>query len=219
MIGLPKQNMKDIEHMLNLIDNLKPTHVSVYSLIVEENTKLYNKLKLGNILLPNEILERKMYWTVKNNLEQQGFKHYEISNFAKNGYYSKHNMHCWEQKEYIGFGASAHSYTDNVRYSNIADINEYISNYKNNKQENNFVFHEKQNLDEKMREYMILGLRKISGIELNEFENKFGINLKYKFSDEIKKLIEQELIEINDNNIFLTDKGVDLANIVWEEFI
>lgn len=219
MIGLPNQKIEDIDEMLKLIDNIQPTHVSVYSLTVEDDTKLCKKINDGRIFLPNEIVERQMYWKVKKELNKLGFEHYEISNFARRGFYSKHNINCWNQKEYIGFGASAHSYTDNVRYSNIADIDKYISNYKNNKSEDNFVFHEKQNLDSKMREYMILGLRKIKGVELNEFENIFGISIKEKFSSEMKKLLEKGLIDINEYSIYLTDKGIDLANIVWTEFI
>ena len=219
MIGLPKQKMEDIEEMLELIEKLEPTHVSVYSLIVEEQTKLKEELEDGKLSLPEEVLERKMYWKVKEGLEEQGYEHYEISNFAKPTYASKHNLNCWNQKEYIGFGSSAHSYTDGLRYSNIANIEEYIENYKKDKQEDNIIFHEKQNEYTQMQEYMLLGLRKLKGVYGTEFIEKFGQDMFAIFSDQIKKLSKEELIEVNKDRIYLSNKGLDFANIVWEEFV
>ena len=219
IIGIPMQKLKDIDDMLEMLKKINPEHVSIYSLILEENTVLKKKIDDGLLNLPDEETERKMYWKVKENLEKQGYEHYEISNFAKQGYYSKHNWNCWNQKEYIGFGASAHSYTDNVRYSNISCIDEYISNYKKNKQEDNIVFNEKQNKYTKMQEYMILGLRKINGINKDEFKEKFSIELEDVFKNEIEKLLKQGLIEKLNNNIKLTKRGIDVANIVWEEFV
>lgn len=110
MIGLPNQNIQDIKESLEKIITLNPEHISVYSLILEEGTKLYKKYEEGKIQLPDEELERNMYWYVKNTLEQNKYKHYEISNFAKEGYESKHNTNCWEQEEYLGFGVASHSY-------------------------------------------------------------------------------------------------------------
>ncbi len=107
---------------------LAPKHISVYSLIVEDGTPIANKIKNGKLKLPDDELERNMYWYVKNTLELNGYKHYEISNFAKKGYESKHNMNCWNQMEYVGIGTAAHSYRDITRYSNTEDIKEYIKN-------------------------------------------------------------------------------------------
>ncbi len=103
MIGLPSQTMQDIKKILVEIQKLQPEHVSIYSLIIEEGTKLEKLIKEKKLELPKETLERQMYWNVKNTLEANGYQHYEISNFAKNGKVSKHNLNCWEQKEYIGF--------------------------------------------------------------------------------------------------------------------
>lgn len=219
MIGLPNQTNNDIENMLEYIQKLKPNHVSVYSLIVEENTPMYKMISQGKLKLPTDENERKMYWTVKNKLEKLGYKHYEISNFALSGYESKHNMDCWNQKEYMGFGVSAHSYVDNVRFSNIDNIEEYIENIKSDKPENNFVFHEKQDKKIKMQEYMMLGLRKIDGVDCSLFETKFNEDIFLVFDKEIEKLIREELIVIEDGRIKLSKKGIDLANLVWEEFV
>ena len=155
----------------------------------------------------------------KKMLEENGYKHYEISNFAKNGYESKHNMDCWNQKEYIGFGVAAHSYTNNIRYSNIECVENYISNIKENRLEKNFVFNEKQTQSMKIREYMMLGLRKIDGVSIKKFKELFIANPIMIFKEELEKLIKEELLEIDGDYIKLTNKGLDLANLVWEEFI
>lgn len=125
MLGLPIQNLQDIENDLNRIIKLQPEHISVYSLILEEGTLLQQKVEKGDLYTPNEVIERKMYWNTKKRLEKAGYKHYEISNFAKNGFESKHNMDCWTQKEYIGFGLGAHSYINNTRYSNTENLEMY----------------------------------------------------------------------------------------------
>ena len=169
--------------------------------------------------LPDEAIERKMYWNVKKMLENEGYIHYEISNFAKEGYKSRHNSDCWEQKEYIGIGVSSHSYLNNKRYSNSESVEEYIKNINNNDFDKNITIHEEQTKEDKQKEYMILGLRKINGVNITKFKNKFGENPIFLYRQELNKLVQEELIEIYDNNIKLTDKGLDLANVVWEEFI
>ena len=110
MIGLPNQTINDIKLSLESIINLNPEHISVYSLILEEGTKLYDMVNKRELILPDDELERQMYWYVKNTLELNGYNHYEISNFAKSGFESKHNVNCWKQKEYIGVGLNASSY-------------------------------------------------------------------------------------------------------------
>ena len=219
MLGLPNQRIKDLKESLEQIIKLKPKHISVYSLIVEDGTPIANKIENGEMQLPDEELERNMYWFVKNTLELNGFIHYEISNFAKKGYESKHNLNCWNQKEYIGIGASAHSYRDITRYSNTENIEEYIENVNNGNFNRNKIIHEVQKEDDAKKEFMLLGLRKIKGVDINLFKNKFGDNPIYLFRNELKKLTDERLLIIDDNNIRLTNKGLDLANLVWEEFI
>ena len=219
MLGLPNQRIIDLKESLEKIIELQPEHISVYSLIVEEGTLIYNKIENGQMELPEEELERNMYWYVKNTLELNGYKHYEISNFAKKGYESKHNMNCWNQQEYIGIGVAAHSYRDITRYSNIDNIDEYIKNIQKNNFERNRIIHEIQKEDDLKKEYMLLGLMKIDGIKISEFKNKFGDNPIYLFRNELNKLSNENLINIDDDNIKLTAKGIDLANIVWEEFV
>ena len=221
IIGFPGQTIENIEKTLDKLLNLKPVpeHISVYSLIVEEETPLEEMIKNNLVQLPDEDIERKMYWYTKKRLEKNEYIHYEISNFSKNGFESKHNLNCWEQKEYIGFGLGASSYINKIRFSNIINIKKYIENIENGQLEKNIIIQEKQEKEEQMKEYMLLGLRKIKGIDILDFQNKFKQNPVKIFKKELDKLTNEELITTNENFIKLTEKGLDLANIVWEEFI
>ena len=219
MIGLPNQTIDDVSKSLKDIIQKNPEHISVYSLILEDDTKLKNLIEEGNLSLPDEDTERAMYWTVKNTLEKNGYNHYEISNFSKLGYESKHNTDCWNQKEYIGFGIAAHSYFNNIRYSNICDINEYVKNINSKDFEKNVIIHEIQEKQDKMNEYMILGLRMIKGVNEQVFKEKFSKDINDVYKKSIEKLINLELISNEKGIIKLTKKGIDFANIVWEEFV
>ena len=212
MIALPNQTIQDIKENLEKITKLNPEHISVYSLILEEGTPFYNKYNENKIKLPDEELERNMYWYVKNTLENNGYMHYEISNFSKKGFESKHNMNCWNQEEYLGFGVAAHSYNNRIRYSNTNSIEKYIKG-------SNKIIHEEQTLEDMQKEYMLLGLRKIEGINIQKFKNKFAQNPIFIFKEQLNKLVDEELIIVDGNEIKLTNKGLDLANIVWEEFV
>lgn len=223
MIGLPNQKIIDVKNSLEKIIKLEPeppNHISVYSLIVEENTPIEKMLESGELELPDEELERNMYWYVKNFLELNGYKHYEISNFAKLGNESKHNLDCWNQKEYVGFGVAAHSYIDDVRYGNIGNVEEYIKNCENGEFGKNKVIDEVENdIFSKEKEFMLIGLRKIEGVLIQDFKNKFGENPIFVFKDELKKLVDENLLIVDFDRIKLTNKGLDLANIVWENFV
>ncbi len=137
----------------------------------------------------------------------------------KNGFSSKHNIDCWNQKEYIGFGAASHSYNENVRYSKIENIENYINNIETKNFGKNIIIHEKQNKEEIQKEFMLIGLRKIGGVSIEEFKNRFSKDPLKLYKREISKLIKKDLLEISNNYIKLTNKGLDFANIVWEEFV
>ena len=215
IFSLPDESLDDLKLDLEKIIELSPEHISTYSLIVENGTKIKELIEENDdgYNLPSEDIERQMYWYIKNTLEEKGYRHYEISNFAKEGYESKHNLNCWNQKEYFGFGAAAHSFIDGIRFSNKKILSEYIFNFKSRDIE------EKMNREELAKEYMMLGLRKIDGVSISEFERKFNINPLMYFRFEISKLTDEDLIEVDLDDIKLTKKGLDFANIVWEEFI
>lgn len=216
MLALPNQTLEILEDSVTKIMALEPEHISVYSLILEEETKLYDLVESGKLELPDEDTERKMYWKVKNVLEQNGYNHYEISNFAKRGFEAKHNLNCWEQKEYLGMGVAAHSYFNKTRYSNTENLEEYIENINQNK--NTKTIHEIQKQTDEQREYMLLGLRKIEGVSISKFKEKFIQNPIYIFRRELYKLTKEGLIEVDIDSIKLTNKGLDFANLVWEQF-
>ena len=241
MIGLPNQTIQDIKKSLEEVIRLNPTHISVYSLIVEEETVIAQKIEHNQLQEMDEELERNMYWYVKNTLELNGYTHYEISNFAKKGKQSKHNLNCWQQKEYIGIGVAAHSYLNDIRYTNISEIEQYsirmsklnekivnhileLSN-KNEKTELKdeietiYEIEEVQGLEDKKKEYMLLGLRTIEGVQISKFKEKYIDNPIFLFRKELEKLVNEELINVDGDYIKLTNKGLDLANLVWEEFI
>ena len=238
MIGLPNQTISDVKESLNKIIELNPNHISVYSLILEEGTVLDKLIEEGKMELLDEELERSMYWYVKNTLEINGYNHYEISNFSKTGKESKHNLNCWEQKEYIGIGTSAHSYINGVRYCNKSSVEKYIENINNKnidvneiiklgngdenflgKVEEVYEIDEIQSLEDKKREYMLLGLRKLKGVKISSFKEKYIENPIYVYHKELEKLVEEDLIRIDGDRIFLSRRGIDLANLVWEEFV
>ena len=213
MLGLPNQTIKDLKDSLENVIKLGAKHISVYSLIVEEGTVISKLLDEGKVQLPSEETEREMYWYVKNTLELNGYKHYEISNFAKENKYSKHNMNCWKQEEYIGLGVAAHSYLNNTRFSNGNDIENYINNVENKDVE------EIQTLEDKQNEFMLLGLRMLDGVNIAVFKQKFGQNPIYLYKDKLNELVEEGLLIVDLNHIRLTNKGLDLANLVFEEFV
>ena len=219
MIGIPGQKIGDLKNTLQDIIKLEPEHISVYSLIIEENTPIEKMLENGEIKLPDEDLERNMYWYEKNTLELNGYNHYEISNFAKLGKESRHNLNCWNQEEYIGFGVAAHSYLNDIRFSNTINVEEYIQHIENNRKEENIQIEESQSLEDKKNEFMMLGFRKIQGVDIARFKEKFIDNPIFLYREKLNKLVEEGLIEVDLNHIKLTNKGIDLANLVFEEFV
>ena len=219
MLALPTQTKEELIESLNKVIKENPTHISVYSLILEENTELEKLILDGTYDLVDEETERRMYWIAKEILEKNGYKHYEISNFSKVNSESKHNLDCWNQNEYIGYGLAAHSYLKNKRFSNTSNLEEYIKNIENNQYIQNVEVHEEQNGEDAKKEFMMLGLRKIEGVSISEFEKKFRINPLFYFRFEISKLTDEELIEVDLDNIKLTKKGLDFANKVFEEFV
>ncbi len=220
ILALPEQNMEDLMQSVKKVINLNPEHISIYSLILEENTELWKKVKNKEENLVEDDLEREMYWKSKKAFEAAGYIHYEISNYAKPGFESKHNKNCWSQKQYLGFGIAAHSYFNGKRFYNVEDLNKYITNIEKNEFKNNIIIEEENRTKEDIaKEYMMLGLRKIEGVSISEFQRKFELNPLFYFRFEISKLQEMDLIEVDLDNIRLTKKGLDLANIVFEEFI
>jgi len=217
MFSLPDQSLKDWDKSLRTIAELGLQHISCYSLIVEEGTPFYKLNEEGKLNIPSEDLDREMYQLAKGFLGGSGYSHYEISNFAKPGYECSHNLIYWKAQEYIGFGAGAHSYLNDYRYSNISGIEGYIRGIKEgnaNSKERDFI-----SKKESMAEFMILGLRLIDGVDREEFFWRYETKVEDIYGEVINKFINQGLLLSHKNRIALTDKGLDLANIVMMEFL
>lgn len=216
--GLPEDTIDSFKNTIDFVlslDNIK--HISVYSLELHENSKLDFLVKNGFVTLPDEDTERNMFHLIKNTLCSNGFNMYEISNFSRPGFASRHNLKYWSGSPYLGFGASASSFINSTRYSNTNDIEEYIACGKTGCFKKCDI--EELDLLDLEKEFVILGLRKTDGININEFKNKFKTDIYSVFGQEINKFLDNGLLEKDSDNIRLTDRGQDLANTVWQEFI
>lgn len=221
---LPGLNYKLLDETLDSIMKIKNEynihHISIYNLEVHENTKLEFLLKEGFYSLIDEDEEYAMKENIQNKLQANGLSRYEISNYAEDGYESIHNINYWKQGMYLGFGVAASSFFGGSRYTNTRNIDEYIDYYLN---ENKLVPVIEENEDltklDLMKEYVILNLRLKEGINIQDFYIKFKVNLLDMFGKEINKMQKNDLLQVDKTNVYLTDKGKDIANVVWEEFI
>lgn len=218
---LPGLNLSGFKETLNSVIKLKDEfnikHISVYNLEVHENTRLDFLLKEGFVSLCNEDEEYKMREELNKRLQDNGFVKYEISNYAYPGFESKHNLCYWNQEKYIGFGVNASSFFNLKRYRKTSNIDKYIDGIKNNK---NIVV-ETEELDKLslMKEYIILKLRLSKGVEISEFKQRFGTDIFDIFNTEFISLKKDNLVNITSKNISLTNRGEEVANIVWEMFV
>lgn len=221
MYPLPGLNITSFKDSLNSIMKLKDEynirHVSVYNLEVHENTRLDFLLKEGFVSLCNEEEEYEMRKELNDILEKNNFKKYEISNYATPRFESKHNLCYWNQEKYLGFGVNASSFFNLKRYTNTKDIAEYINGIKNNQN----IIAESEELDKLalMKEYVILKLRLKSGINKNEFKEKFNIDIYDIFNTEFTSLKNNKLVIEGEDRIYLSKRGEEVANIVWEMFV
>ncbi|HEX3077411.1 MAG TPA: radical SAM family heme chaperone HemW [Lachnospiraceae bacterium] len=216
MSALPSQTVASWEHTLRTVINLNPEHISAYSLIVEPDTPFYERYSDG-VCLPSEEEDRQMYHLTKTILNESGYERYEISNYAKPGYESRHNCTYWERGEYIGFGLGASSCINNERFHNEENMQTYLGlNFAKDpgKREN-----QKLTSKEQMEEFLFLGLRMMKGIDIDIFEEYFKTSFDTIFSTTLNKLMKDKLIRKEGNILTLTDRGIDISNYVLSEFI
>lgn len=215
MSALPEQSLKQYEDTLEKIIKLGVEHISAYSLIVEEGTPFYEWYEKDMLLLPDEDEERQMYYKTKEILARAGYTRYEISNYAKEGYECRHNIRYWVRKPYLGFGLGASSFITEERYKNVSVLEVYLSGDGYMKKE------EVDRLSEyeAMEEFMFLGLRLTKGIKKVKFEKRFGRNITEVYGTVIERLKREQLIEEDEECIWLTEHGVDVSNVVLSEFL
>jgi len=217
MFALPNQTLETWKETLEEVIQLEPEHISAYSLKIEEGTifdKLYEDDKLN---LPDEDVDREMYRLAKSLLSEAGYIQYEISNFAKSGKLSRHNLNYWINGEYIGLGLGSHGNINGTRYSNETNIEKYINLCKNNVRP--VVEENKISIEEQMFESVILGLRLNEGLDMKAFEKRYGVSPIEKYGDILESLKTDLLIEVSDDRIKLTDYGVDISNQVFIKFM
>ena len=201
MYALPNETIGDLEKDLEFIYSLDVEHISTYSLIIEDHTKL----GINNTKNISEDLDYDMYKYICSSMKSKGYKHYEISNFSKEGYYSKHNTCYWDNKNYYGFGLGASSYIDNMRITNTRSLNDY----KNNKYVKEVEY---LNIDDTIEYEVMLNLRKSNGIDLDEFKNKYNRELKdiYNYKD----LVELGVLELNNNHLYIPEDNWYISNSI-----
>ena len=214
--ALPGQTMDQVKDNVAKAIALDIPHMSLYSLILENHTVFMNRMRRGKLPLPKEELEAEMFEYIIAELERAGFEHYEISNFSKPGFESRHNLMYWDNAEYYGIGAGASGYIDGIRYKNHGPIRHYLKAVEDG---NARINEEHLTQREQMEEEMFLGLRKKSGVSMERFEEKFGQSFQELYGDIIKDLIQQGLMQVDGDHVRMTKRGLFLGDTVAERFI
>ena len=214
--ALPGQTMEQVKDNVAKAIGLDIPHMSLYSLILENHTVFMNRMRRGKLPLPKEELEAEMFEYIIAELERSGFEHYEISNFSKPGFESRHNLMYWDNAEYYGIGAGASGYINGVRYKNHGPIRHYLSAVEEG---NARITEEHLSQKEQMEEEMFLGLRKKSGVSMSRFEEKFGRSFEGLYGEIVRDWVQQGLMQIDGNRVRMTKRGLFLGDTVAERFI
>ena len=214
--ALPGQTMDQVKDNVAKAIALDIPHMSLYSLILENHTVFMNRMRRGKLPLPKEELEADMFDYIIAELERAGFEHYEISNFSKQGFESRHNLMYWDNAEYYGIGAGASGYVNGVRYKNHGPIRHYL---KAVEEGNARINEEHLSLREQMEEEMFLGLRKKTGVSKARFEEKFSTSFENLYGQVVRDLCHQGLLQVEGQQIRMTKKGLFLGDTVAERFI
>lgn len=217
MYCLPNQSFDDWKESLEKITDLNPTHISAYSLILEEGTELYNMYERKEFRLIDEDTDIYMYEYTINYLKSKGYNQYEISNYSKNGFECEHNKLYWKCGHYIGLGPGASGYIKNTRYGNLCDLNEYHKSLLKN--ERPIESKEALNTEDKIEEKIFMGLRMNEGISFADFKKQFNIDFLEEYHKQIKDLSEKNLIQLSEGKMALTQKGREISNTVFIEFM
>lgn len=244
MSALPGQTLPSWENTLYKVTGLKPEHISAYSLILEEGTKFYERYHSGareNAALPDEDTDRQIYHRTKELLESSGYQRYEISNYAKPGYECRHNNSYWIGTEYLGIGLGASSLINGTRFSNLHEYAQYCklcALYKENGNNQKKCEANDKNpgmrmqdviglrtalevltVKDQMEEFMFLGLRRCEGISKTDFLHRFGVEIELIYGRQIRQMVTDGLILVCEDNLQLTDYGIDISNYVFTRFL
>ena len=217
IFGVPGQTSDSWRNTLKAVTALSPEHISCYSLIIEEGTEFYRMIKDGALSEPDPDLDRDMYHYAVKFLKDRGYDRYEISNFAQKGRECVHNLACWDNRPYIGIGAAAHSYTDGIRRWNTPDIFRYCRLLEQGRSpaESSEAISDQT----RMFETIFLKLRTAQGIDYRQFQQEFGTDIRLLYKGQLDRLEEKGLVEMGEESLRLTSKGIDLSNSVFVEFL
>ncbi len=211
MLGLPGQTLADVQETLDAALSLSPTHLSCYGLIVEEGTKMSRMVESGAWQLPDEETERDMYELCRSVLSRHGFFQYEISNFSLPGFACRHNLDCWQRKEYLGLGSAACGFVGSVRFENPPGLDDYL---KGKPAEETVI-----SPSEARFESMMLGLRMTEGVSNADFAARHGMSIQAAFGEKLNKPLAQGLVEWSGDCLRLTRRGMDVQNAVLVELM
>lgn len=214
---LPQQTREDFLASLHQALDLELPHYSTYSLILERKTIFYNLMRKGRLQLPNQDTEADMYQDAIDLMATHGLAQYEISNFAKPGYQCQHNLLYWRNDHYFGFGAGAFGYVGRDRYHNFGPIQQYLAPLHNHKVP--VIEHHLVPLEEQVEEEMFLGLRTREGVSRQRFADRYHMSVEAVYGELLDQLVAQQLLEVDDQRIRLTNKGQFLGNEVFQQFL
>lgn len=224
--AVPGQTALSWEKTLRTVAALEPEHISAYSLIIEEGTPFFQQYGQEGChaepSLPDEDEERRIYKETEKILNEYGYNRYEISNYAKPGKECRHNLGYWERREYLGLGLGASSLIGECRFRNPSSLDRYYQMTSENGTENLMFFMEEKeelSINDRMEEFMFLGLRKTEGITEADFKERFGKNIRQVYEKQLSDLSEKGLVVCENGRIRLTDRGTDISNYVFCEFM
>lgn len=212
MYGIPHQTKESFLETLDTVISLSPEHISCYGLMIEDGTPFFSEA--DSLDVPDTDCECDMYELAARRLAEGGYSHYEISNYAKAGFESRHNLIYWSYDEYIGVGAAAHSFFDGVRRSNTEDVGKYIASVGISPKEEH-----SPDRDDMAYEYAMLKLRLKCGFSLTEYEERFGVSFLDGREEPLRKMRESGLLKLEDGRIFLTERGFYVSNGILVEIL
>lgn len=215
--GLPRQSLEDIKRNLEIVKDLPINHISTYGLQVEVGTYLYHLVQKNLISIPNESIDELMYDTMMEGLKELGFERYEISNFAKDNSYSRHNLKYWHYVDYLGFGAGAHSFYDGVRRSNNRNVMPYIQSVDRYTMPT--IDTETITVERAQEDFCFLALRTKWGLDEQKFKERFGVSVHNLFGTVLEDLVNKGLLEYQNGSYHLTSEGAKHGNYVFSQFI
>ena len=215
--GLPRQTLEDIQHNLHILKDLPINHISTYGLQVEVGTYLYHLVQKNLISIPSESIDESMYDTMMEGLKALGFERYEISNFAKGNFYSRHNLKYWHYVDYLGFGAGAHSFYEGIRRSNNRNVMPYIQAVDRYTMPT--IDTETITVERAQEDFCFLALRTKWGLDEQKFEDRFGVSVHKLFGNILEDLVTKGLLEYQNGSYHLSSEGAKHGNYVFSQFI